>query len=185
MLSLYLASSSVLKKMDIYRKRLLWYEGSNNKKISIERDNAAAPLVAASDSDPGRPQRPSPSSCLKLGIPTKAISFFFLLLLWWNERSNFQDDKCAGELLYNFFSFSFFFRACWFYWPWSARRGSPTASLRRPARRTPYRAPPPPRPSASPSGPPLAHPPPPPSAAGASRERCSSSRVWQGKKMEG
>jgi hypothetical protein len=33
MLSLYLAPSSVLKKMDIFRKRLLWY-GGNNKKIS-------------------------------------------------------------------------------------------------------------------------------------------------------
>jgi hypothetical protein len=32
MLSLYLAPSSVLKKMDIFRKRLLW-NGGNNKKI--------------------------------------------------------------------------------------------------------------------------------------------------------
>jgi hypothetical protein len=34
MLSLYLAPSSVLKKMDIFRRRLLWY-GGHNKKISF------------------------------------------------------------------------------------------------------------------------------------------------------
>jgi hypothetical protein len=35
MLSLYLAPSSVLKKMDIYRKRVMWYGGSNNKKYYL------------------------------------------------------------------------------------------------------------------------------------------------------
>jgi hypothetical protein len=34
MLSLYLALSFVLK-MDIYRKRLLWYGGNNNKKYHL------------------------------------------------------------------------------------------------------------------------------------------------------
>jgi hypothetical protein len=35
MLSLYLAPSSVLKKMDIYRKRLLWYGGNNTRKYHL------------------------------------------------------------------------------------------------------------------------------------------------------
>jgi hypothetical protein len=33
MLSLYLAPSSILKKMDIFRRRLLWYGGNNKKNI--------------------------------------------------------------------------------------------------------------------------------------------------------
>jgi hypothetical protein len=44
MLSLYLAPSSVLKKMDIYRKRLLWYGGCNNKKYhQVKWDSVCTP----------------------------------------------------------------------------------------------------------------------------------------------